>query len=435
MGRWPTVAIVGRPNVGKSSLFNRLLRRRQALVDPTPGVTRDRLEAPVTWRGRTFSLVDTGGLTFEREASVASAVHQQVEAAIQEADLLLWVCDAGRGALPLDARIAARLRQSAKPVVLVANKADTAAVAQQAVELHALGFGPPVPVSSAHGRGIGELLDVVVDRLPAGGAAEDAAPPGMSVAVVGRPNVGKSSIINRLIGQDRVTVDAAPGTTRDAVEVPVVRGGRVARLVDTAGVRPRPKLKTAVDRVSVAQSFRAIEQADGCLLVLDASTGLVADDLTLLGLILKAGRPCVVLLNKWDLVTAGHPDAYARAVWRRAPFAAFLPIVAASAKTGYHLEYAFGVAAEVVARSQRPVPGEVLKAAVRDLHETAHRPGRLRPVRFVRLRQVAQRPLTIELTVHGAVRWRRSDLAFVERVVRSHADLTGIPCRITVRTV
>lgn len=417
-------------------------------MDPTPGVTRDRLEAPVTWRGRTFHLVDTGGVTFEHGSTLAEALQRQVAAAIEEADLLLWVCEAGRGPAPLDTRIAALLRRTGKPVLLVANKADTPVLADQAVELHTLGVGTPAPISSTHGRGIGDLLDLIVERLP----LEDAVPrpsdqrlpaPGaaaaettdLTFAIVGRPNVGKSSLLNRLVGRERATVDIVPGTTRDAVAVSLVHGDRRYQLVDTAGVRPRPKLKTMVDRASVGRSFRAIAAADGCLLLVDASVGLLADDLTLLGLILKAGRPCVVLLNKWDLLPRGSPKAAIEAFRRRVPFAAFLPVIPTSARTGYQVEKALALAAEAAARGRRPIPVPVLRTIVQRLREATGRPGRLRVVRIKAVHHVCQRPVTLKLSVYNEIRWRRSDLAFVERVIRSAADLEGVPIRVEIRKV
>ena len=435
--RGPTVAIVGRPNVGKSSLFNRLLRRRQALVDPTPGVTRDRLEAALTWRGRTFRIVDTGGLLFDRRAERAEAIHRQTEQAIREADLLLLVCEVVEGLVPLDHEVAEMLRKSGKPVLIVANKADTQTLADRAVEFHLFGFGSAIPVSSSHGRGIGELLDAVVSSLPRETADPSAgAPPaGATMAIVGRPNVGKSTLVNHLFGQERVTVDSSPGTTRDAIEVLITSGSRTYQVVDTAGIRARPKLKTLVDIVSVKRSFDAIERADVCLLLLDVSAGILTDDLKLLGRVLEARRPCVVLMNKWDLIEAGTPERYAEAFRQRAPFAAFLPVLATSTKTGYHVREAFQMASDVADRARRPVPREALKKALAQLRVAADRPGRLGRVRLVQLRQKAVRPVIFELTVHGRIKLHQSDLAFIERIIRARLHLIGIPVRIVIRVV
>jgi len=444
----PTVAIVGRPNVGKSSLFNRLCHRRHALVDPTPGVTRDRIELPVTWGGRRFLLVDTGGLELTPRSPLAAAIRRQIQRAIETADLLLFVCDVEAGVLPLDRDVALLLRRAGKPVLLVANKADTEAAAGRAVEFHTFGFESLVAVSSSHGRGIGELLDAIVERLPPHSGSDPlgsdpiSISPALRLAIVGRPNVGKSTWLNRLAGEERVTVDAAPGTTRDAIEVMIPRSGQVYGVTDTAGVRPRPKLKTLVDIVSVKRSMTAIEQTDGCLLLFDVSAGVLADDLTLLGRILKQGRPCVAVFNKWDLVDAGNPEQFADTFRDRAPFATLVPVIAASAKTGYHVEEALTLAAEVAERGRQTIPGPTLKGVLHRLQDETDRPGRLRQLKLVRLRQFGnlpgrgpKRPMTVELTVHGRVRLRKSDLAFVERIVRGGADLEGVPLRLIVRVV
>lgn len=449
----PTVAIVGRPNVGKSSLLNRLCRRRHALVDPTPGVTRDRVEAEVAWQRRTLRVFDTGGLTFEAKSSLEAAVRRQVQRAIEMADLIVFVCDVAAGILPLDEEIAGLLRKSGKPVLVAANKADTDSLAQRAVEFHAFGFGELVAVSSSHGRGIGELLDRIIERLSSDKAGvASAATPALSsssaasaplrLAIVGRPNVGKSTFLNRLVGEERVTVDSAPGTTRDAIESRIVRGERALGVIDTAGVRPRPKLKTLIDIVSVRRSFAAIDTADACLMVLDVAAGVLADDLTLLGQVVKRGRPCIIVLNKWDLIDAGNPEQFAARFLERAPFAKNLPVITTSTKTGYRVEQALALAAEVAERGRRTIPPEKLKHILHTLVESTDRPGRLRPLKLVRLRQFGQipgelprKPLTLELTVHGRVRLRKGDLAFVERMIREGTNLEGVPMRLVVRVV
>lgn len=442
----PTVAIVGRPNVGKSSLFNRLAGRRQALVDPAPGITRDRIETVIAWRDRQFLVVDTGGLELTPRSPLAAAIRYQIQRAIEMADLLLFVCDVESGVMPLDRDVAKLLRTSGKPVLLVANKADTEPLAQRAVEFHTFGFESLVAVSSSHGRGIGELLDAIVERLPNALRAEPVTP-ALRLAIVGRPNVGKSTLLNAFTGETRVTVDAAPGTTRDAIEAMVTRGGRAYGVMDTAGVRPRPKLKTLVDIVSVRRSLEAIEETDGCVMMIDVSLGILADDLTLLGLVVKRGRPCVVLLNKWDLIDAGTPERFAERFWERAPFAKFLPVIAASTKTGYHVEEALVLATTVALRGRQAIPHQTLKGILHHLQEATDRPGRLRQVRLVKLRQmntpppvaserrIPRRPLTLELTIHGKARLRKSDLAFVERVIRQGVNLEGVPIRMTVRVV
>lgn len=303
--RVPRVAIVGRQNVGKSTLLNRLLGKREAIADPRPGVTRDRLEMPVTWRGRSFVAVDTGGY-MTRPRGIDALVTQQADRAMAEADLIVLVVDAQVGPQEEDAVLARRLRRSVVPVVLVANKVDSEALELQATELFSLGLGEPVPVSAIHGRGAGDLLDRIVALLPeADEAAEDADTDEAVFSIVGRPNVGKSSLFNRLVGDERSVVFEQAGTTRDSIDARVDIDGREVRFVDTAGFR-RPSRAEGLEYYGYVRAVRAIDRSHVAALVVASDEGVTQEDRRIAARVSEAGRGLVVVANKWDLVESGE---------------------------------------------------------------------------------------------------------------------------------
>ena len=330
-----TVAIIGRPNVGKSTLFNRLIGRRQAIVDDRPGVTRDRHFAAADWNGRRFWLVDTGGLVPRATDPLNRAVKDQVEQAVAECDLLLLVVDVEEGVTPADLEIAQELRRANRPVLLVANKADRLPDDTRHLAFYELGLGDPFPVSAAVGKSSGDLLDRIVELLPAGevGADEDA----IHVAVVGRPNVGKSSLLNRLLGRERMVVADEPGTTRDAVDTPFAHGGRPLVFIDTAGLRKRSHVQDDIEFYSTLRTARAIERADVCILVVDALEGMHVQDLRIATEAWERGAGLIIAVNKWDLVEEKETNTAIRGettLKERAPFLEFIPFVYVSAKTG-----------------------------------------------------------------------------------------------------
>ncbi|HEV8509970.1 MAG TPA: ribosome biogenesis GTPase Der, partial [Gemmatimonadales bacterium] len=296
----PTVAIIGRPNVGKSTLFNRIIGRRLAIVDAQPGVTRDRHFAPAEWNGRRFWLVDTGGLVPGSTDPLNRAIRAQVEQAVADSDVLLFVVDLESGIHPMDLEIAQYLRKAKRPVLLVVNKADNLPEETRQLAFYELGLGDPFPVSAAVGKNSGDLLDKVVILLPEAPASEDAE--AIYVAVVGRPNVGKSSLVNRLLGQDRHIVAAEPGTTRDAIDTPFMYGNRKLVFIDTAGLRKRSKVEEDLEFYSVLRTSRAMERADVCLLVVDATDGIHAQDLKIANDAWDRGAGVLIAVNKWDLV-------------------------------------------------------------------------------------------------------------------------------------
>ncbi|UCF66171.1 MAG: ribosome biogenesis GTPase Der [Acidobacteriota bacterium] len=359
----PRVAIVGRPNVGKSTLFNRLVGRREAIVLDRPGVTRDRLERLVRWRGIAVQLEDTGGLVPRAEEQLLQAVTQQALRAVSEADVVILVIDGRAGVTPLDEAIAEQLRGAGARVVIAVNKLDTAKLDDLAAEGWRLGLGEPLPVSAEHGLGIDTLLDAVLDRLPSGnteaGAEGEASTAGqmqdpdqeLLIAIVGRPNVGKSSLVNRLARSERVTVSPTPGTTRDAVDVLLERDGRRYRLVDTAGLRRASRAESRDESIGMMLTRRRLERSHVAVLVVDATMGLTSQDVGIAGEISRSGRPLVLALNKWDLVE--DPEQRVKqleeTVRRRLAFARYAPRLIISAAQGRRVERVLEVCREVVA--------------------------------------------------------------------------------------
>ena len=465
----PVVAIIGRPNVGKSALFNRLIRKRRSLVDATPGLTRDRLYGDTDWRGVHFKVVDTGGLQFARGDRLGEAIAAQVAKALEEASLALLVCDAKEGPLPLDAQVASWVRRWGKPTLLVANKVDNSKDTLSVPEFSTLGLGEPQAISSLHGLGIGELLDQIVEKLKKAVKAgtvhpsppeADPPPVGTSsgrtvlsvrgelveprtaahtlrVAVVGRPNVGKSSFINRVLNEERVVVGEAPGTTRDPVETEVVIQGRTFCLIDTAGIHARRRLKSRIDAVVRLKAVDAIHESDVCLGILEASTGIVQDDLKLFDRVLSAGKPLCLAVNKWDLLKEPpDPERAAAAIARRAPFLRFAPVICMSAKTGLNVFQTLERVAEVAARSNRRIGPEEESRLLEVIGTDPRAPVAIRNLRVLRLTQSRVSPPTFHLVVRpkksfrGSLTFKGPDLAYLEGLFRRELRMEGTPVRI-----
>src|SRR5437899_5831129 len=332
------VAVVGRPNVGKSTLFNRLVGDRVAIVEDEPGTTRDRVYATVEWRGREFTLIDTGGLD-DGTSEVEAGVRRQAEAAIEEADVVMFVVDAQSGILPVEHDVPDRLRRSRKPVVMAANKSESWKTEAQAAEFYELGLGELHTVSALQGIGTGDLLDAVVAKLPPPSEDETDADEAR-IAIVGRPNVGKSSFLNRLAGEERAVVSESPGTTRDTVDTVIERAGRPIRLIDTAGIRRRGSIEQGIEKFALLRTIRALERADVAVLLTDATEGLTAQDLHIAGYALEAYIGLVLAVNKWDLVERGADTTAAveDQIAREFHFAPWLQHRFVSAKTGRNVE-------------------------------------------------------------------------------------------------
>ncbi len=372
-GGAPTVAIIGRPNVGKSTLFNRLIGGREAIVDARPGVTRDRHFGATEWNGRRFWLVDTGGMVPDAPDALNRAIRTQVEAAVAECDVVLFLVDVEAGVQPADLEIARYLRKARRPVILVANKADQLPNDTRHLAFYELGLGDPFPVSAAVGKSSGDLLDRVVEALSTPDLRPDpgSEPGEVQVAVVGRPNVGKSSLVNRLLGEERLVVAEEPGTTRDAIDTPLSYQGHTLVFIDTAGLRKRSKVEDDIEFYSTLRTARAIERADVCVLVVDAKDGMHTQDLKIANDAWERGAAIIVAVNKWDLIEEKETNTAARGqreVEARAPFLQFIPFLYLSAKTGQRVPKLLELILEVAGERAKRVPtsevNRVLEALV-----------------------------------------------------------------------
>ncbi|HZV76433.1 MAG TPA: ribosome biogenesis GTPase Der [Candidatus Babeliales bacterium] len=441
MLRPATVAIVGRPNVGKSALFNRLIGQRVAIVEDTPGVTRDRLYALCEWRGLVFSLVDTAGIDPRADmahgAELADAARRQAEAAADESDVIVMVVDARTGRHALDDEVAAILRRKRRPIVLAANKAEAPdAAAGVYAEFSALGFAEPIAVSAIHGEGTGDLLDRIVALLPQ--HPEPAATAELGLAVIGRPNVGKSSLVNALLGEERALVSHAPGTTRDALDATFRWRDRAYRLVDTAGLRKKPEAHGAIEYYAALRSLGAIARCDIALLVFDAMTGIMAQDRRLAGIAIEERKGLVVVGNKWDLVRELAGDTsrgdLAGAIRDSIPFAAFAPITFLSAKTHRRLGSLMPIVAEVAENLDRRVTTANLNAIVRTAvlaHPPPSSSGKL--LRIYYASQPATHPPLFVLHCNDPDLVQAHYKRFLENVIRQHFDFEGVPLTLEFR--
>jgi GTPase len=429
-GRLPRVAVVGRPNVGKSTLVNRILGRRAAITQEVPGVTRDRVTYQADWAGRRFELIDTGGWEPKATGLQASVV-AQAERAMADADLILFVVDATVGVTEEDAAVAARLRRGRVPVVLVANKVDSAAAEPQVADLWSLGLGEPQPVSSLHGRGSGDLLDEVVERLGTAAATADE-PQVPALAIVGRPNVGKSSLLNRLAGQDLAVVDPTPGTTRDTVDSIVERAGRSYRLVDTAGMRRSFQQAEGADYFAFVRSLEAVDRADVALLVLEAPLGVAEQDQKVAVRAVEAGCGLVLLANQWDLMDDEARRQFGVDLERKLYFVDWAPMLRVSARTGRGVEKIWGLVDRVLAERSRRIPTAALNQWLeRATERTPPPPVRGRPVKVRYATQARVDPPEVVLFTSGQLTpgYRR----YLERDLRRTFGFEGTPVRLVVR--
>ncbi len=428
----PTVAIVGRPNIGKSTLFNRILGGRRAIVSSQPGTTRDRHFGEGEWNGRHFWLVDTGGLVPDSDDSMDRAIRQQVEFALDEADLVLFVVDGAEGINPVDRAIADRLRQAGRPVVLAVNKLDDLERSTAQYDFYRLGFGDPLGVSAAIGKGSGDLLDAMVALLPP--ADETDAEPAINVAVVGRPNAGKSSLVNRLLGEERHVVAPEAGTTRDAIDSPLRYDGRLLKFIDTAGLRRRAKVEDDLEFYSTLRTERAIERATVCVLVVDAVVGLHNQDLRIATEAWDQGCGLIVVVNKWDLVEEKDANTAHRGqeeLIAKAPFLRYVPFVYVSALTGQRVRKILDLILEVADGRDRRIPtAEVNKVLATLLERTAppQKPGE--EVKLLYASQVGTAPPTFAIVSNRPDDVPEAYQRYLVHGFRTVWPFTGSPLRL-----
>ena len=422
-----TVAIVGFPNVGKSTLVNRLTGSRAAVVHETSGVTRDRKELVAEWNGRRFLLIDTGGVDIADQSPLTRSIAVQAQEAVAAADLVLFVVDARAGVTPGDEEVAEILRRARKPVLLIANKIDDPAQDSLALDLHRLGLGDPIPLSALHGHGTGDLLDVIVAGLHGTGRAE-IPEEAIRVAILGRPNVGKSSLLNALLGQERVIVSETPGTTRDSIDTVFRRGDRTFVLVDTAGIRRKRRHRQGIEYYSELRARDAADRADVALVLIDTSEGLVDQDLAVADIARKAQDSTLVVLSKWDLTTVGIEDVrpeLERRLRQRPPH------VAVSAKTGRGLERLLDGIEKLYDKHVARVPTAELNRFLGELRERRLAPSKNgRSLNLLYGAQVATRPPRFRFTVNDRRLITRDYAYWVENQVRERFELEGVPVTI-----
>jgi len=473
----PSLVIVGRPNVGKSTLFNKLTGTRRSIVTNEPGITRDRIYGTGQWKGRTFEVVDTGGLLPDDKAAIPREIFRQARVAIGEASLLVLVADARAGLIPLDEELARLLRQTGKPLFIAANKVDTARQEAQAAAFYALG-APVFPLSAEHGLGVDALLDAALEHFTSGEVPEPAAEDRLEVAIIGRPNVGKSTLLNRLVGEERAIVTPEPGTTRDTVDTDFRRDGKLYRFVDTAGIRRKGKTKLVAEKLSVMMARRSLERADVALLIVDAEQGVTQGDATIASYAEQSGRSVIIVMNKWDLAVlaareaaafavasapelgrtiakgrraraAGHPRPAAKPtpafdpgkmlveyeglVRSKLKFLSYAPIVFLSAKTGERTDKLFALIDQVAeARRRRISTGELNRWIEEVDLERGTSPG-ARRVRIYYITQASSSPPTFVLFTNQKRKLHFSYERFLENQLRGRFDFTGAPIRFIQR--
>lgn len=432
----PVVAIVGRPNVGKSTLFNRLVGGRTAIVEDTPGVTRDRIYRDTEWLGRSFTLIDTGGLEFsEAEQSILGQVRKQANIAIQEADVILFVVDGRTGITSDDENVAETLRRSKKPILVAVNKIEDYQNNLGLYEFYQLGLGEPIPVSAAHGMNIGDLLDQIVKHFPPL-KMEDTEPDVIKIAVVGRPNVGKSSLVNVILGQERVIVSDIPGTTRDAIDTPFMREGQEYILIDTAGMRRKGNIDEKTERYSVIRSLRAIDRSDVALLVLDGTMGVTEQDKKIAGYVHESGKGSIIIVNKWDLVEKDDKtmSQYEKTIRFELGFMQYAPILFVSALTRQRvvkiIELVDFVAEQQTHRVHTSVLNEVITDAVMVTPPPTDKGKRLK---ILYSTQAGVKPPHFIVFVNDPELMHFSYQRYLENTIRKNFGFEGSPIRITVK--
>lgn len=431
----PIVAVVGRPNVGKSTFFNRIAGRRISIVEDTPGVTRDRIYTDVEWLNHKFTLVDTGGIEPRSKDIILEQMRAQSQIAIDTADVILFMVDAREGLTATDYEVGDMLRRTQKPVLLVCNKVDNKRLEDEVYEFYNLGLGSPIPISAEQGLGLGDLLDRVVEHFPET-EQQEYDENVVKVAIVGKPNVGKSSLINRILGEERVIISDVPGTTRDAIDTFFTVGDREYVLIDTAGIRKRSRVGEAIERYSVIRSFAAVTRSDVSLLVIDAAEGPTEQDTKIAGHIHEEGKGCIIIVNKWDLVEKDNRtvDEYITSIRTKLAFIDYAPVMFVSAKTGQRvgkiLEKVEGIYEKSALRVSTGVLNDVIGEAVLMNQPPSDKGKRLK---IFYATQVSVKPPTFVVFVNSKELMHFSYLRYLENQLREAFDFEGTPIRMIVR--
>ena len=432
----PLVAIVGRPNVGKSMLFNKLTGQRLSIVEDTPGVTRDRLYAQAEWRSRTFDLVDTGGIEPNTDNEILSFMREQAEIAIATADVIIFVCDIKTGMTAADQDVAGMLQRSRKPVVLAVNKMDaTGHTNPDIYEFYNLGLGDPYPVSAVHGHGTGDLLDACFEYFPPE-EEEEEEDDVVKVAIIGKPNVGKSSLTNRMLGEERVIVSNMAGTTRDAVDSYFENETGKYLIIDTAGMRKKSKVEDRVEKFSVLRATMAIERSDVCLILIDANEGVTEQDTKVAGLAHEAGKACIIVVNKWDAIEKDDKTMKRMEddIRRDLAYMTYAPIIFISALTGQRVTKLFDLIQTVVNQAAIRIPTGVLNSVLADATNRVQPPtDKGRRLKIYYMTQVGVKPPHFVIFCNDARLFHFSYQRYIENQIRSTFGLVGTPVQITIR--
>jgi GTP-binding protein len=434
----PVLAIVGRPNVGKSTLFNKLLGERKAIVDDSPGVTRDRNYGELEWGATRFQLIDTGGFDTDAEGNLHESVQKQSRLALAEADVILFLLDGKGGLNPLDREVVDLLRRQEKPVFFAVNKIDSRQRADNLYDFYALGIDPLFSISAEHGLGIPDLMDEIVRQFPSTEGddqeSEEEAP--LRIAVVGRPNVGKSTLINRLLGFERSVVDATPGTTRDALDTPFELEGEPCLLVDTAGIRRKARINDRVERFSVTHSLRSVDRGDLVIHVVDGVEGVTDQDAQILSYACQRGKALVLAVNKWDVVSKGGADveSYREEVYHQLSFLDFVPVTFISAATGYGVRKMLEMAARVLKAYAKKITTSAMNQALQQIVKAHAAPlAQGKPVKFYYGTQTGTRPPTFTLFVNTPKAVSESYQRYLIHQLRERLTLDYTPIRIFLR--
>ena len=432
----PIVAIIGKPNVGKSTFFNYLAGSRISIVEDTPGVTRDRVYAETNWRGRNFTLIDTGGIEPESEDIILSQMREQANLAIEMADVIIFLTDIKQGVTAADQEIALMLKKSGKPIVLVCNKADNYEKAKQDIyEFYNLGIGDPYPISAANALGIGDVLDAIYEHFPEKDADEDDEEV-IKVAVIGKPNVGKSSLINKILGENRTIVSDIAGTTRDAIDSYFENDKGKYVLIDTAGIRKKNKVNERIEKYSVIRSLLAIERADVCLMMIDANEGVTEQDTKIAGEAHEAGKGVIIVVNKWDEIEkeTGTLEKYKKEVYAKLAYLSYAPIIFISAKTGQRVDKLFDMINDVAKQNAMRISTSVLNQVINEAIAIVQPPtDKGKRLKILYGTQASTKPPTFVIFVNNKDLFHFSYERYLVNQIRKEFGLEGTPVRIIVR--